>query len=68
MIEPIYIEIWEVSGNPSGDKLEIAYTDSQCPTYSHLRALRDNMAEKHDCKLEHLIRTDTIVMKGTDDE
>ena len=68
MSEPTYIEIWKVSGNPSGDRLGFAYTESDCPTYSHLLALRDSMAEMHDCKLEYLIRTDTIVMEGADDE
>lgn len=56
MNEPRYIEIWEVSGNPNIYKLlGIPYTDSQCPTYSHLLALRNNMAERHNCKLIRLL-------------
>ncbi len=68
MSEPIYIEVWKVSGNPSYDRVGLSYTDSICPTYSHLLALRDSVAEMYDCKLEYLIRTDTIGMEGADDE
>lgn len=56
MNEPIYIEIWEVSGNPNIYKLlGIPYTDSQCPTSSHLLALRNNIAKRHNCKLIRLL-------------
>lgn len=68
MSEALYIEVWEVCGNPSGDRLEIAYTDSQCPTYSHLLALRDNMAERHNCKLIRLLEQNVVLMKGADNE
>lgn len=58
MNESRYIEIWEVNGNPNIYKLlAIPYTDSQCPTYSHLLALRDNIAERHNCKLIRLLGT-----------
>lgn len=66
MSEPIYIETWEVS-SPNGNRLQIAFTESQCPTYEILEELRSNMAEEHHCKLEYLIRTDTIE-EGADDE
>ena len=69
MSEPIFIEIWKVTGNPSGDRLEMAYTESKCPTLDHLIAFRNCMAEMHDCILEYLIRTDVIKhTEGTDDE
>lgn len=58
--EPTFIEIWEVSGNPNGNRLGIAYTKSRCPTLDHLIAFRNSMAEMHECKLEYLIRTDVI--------
>ena len=60
MNEPIFVELWEVIGNPNGNRLGIAYTKSDCPTYDHLLALRDCMAEMHNCKLNYLIRTDVI--------
>ena len=69
MSEPTYIEIWKVSGNPSGDRLGIAYTESDCPTLDYLIALRGCMAEMHNCKLDYLIRTDVIRhTEGVDDE
>lgn len=36
--------------------------------FSHLLALRHYMAEMHDCKLEYLMQTNTIVMEVADDE
>ncbi len=68
MSEPTFIEIWEVSGNPEGNRLGMAYTKSKCPTLDHLIAFRNSMAEMHECKLEHLIRTDTIVTEEEDAE
>lgn len=69
MSEPIYIETWEVSGNPSGDRLAIAYTKSKCPTYKILDVFRSDMAETHNCKLKCLLRTDVIeTEKGADNE
>lgn len=68
MSESIYIETWKVSGNPRGDRLGMAYTRSKCPTLDYLIAFRNSMAEMYDCKLEYLIRTDTIVTERLDDE
>lgn len=68
MSEPIYIEIWEVSGNSSGNRLSIAYTKSDCPTLDYLTELRNCIAEAHNCKLEYLIRTDEIEQKEREDE
>lgn len=69
MSEPIFVEVWKVIGNPRGDRLGIAYTESDCPTYDHLIALRDGMAEMHNCKLDYLIRTDVIRhTEGADNE
>lgn len=67
MSEPIFIEIWKVSGNPSGDRLGMAYTKSKCPTLDHLIAFRNCMAETHNCKLEYLIRTDVIEQTERED-
>ena len=66
MSEPTYIEVWEVSGNPNGDKLAFAYTERMCPTLDCLEVLRRCMSEMHDCKLEYLIRTDTIELTEKD--
>ena len=60
MREPTYVEVWKVTGNPNGDRLGIAYTESMCPTPDHLIAFRNCMAENHNCILEYLIRTDVI--------
>lgn len=60
MSEPIFIEIWKVSGNPFGDRLRMAYTKRRCPTLDHLIAFRNCIAETHNCELEFLIRTDVI--------
>ena len=60
MSEPTYIEIWKVSGNLSGNRLAIAYTESMCPTLDYLEEFRNCMAENYNCKLEYLIRTDVI--------
>lgn len=68
MSEPIYIERWKVSGNPSGDRLDMAYTKSKCFTLDYLIAFRNSMAEMHNCKLEYLIRTDTIVTEEAGNE
>lgn len=69
MNESTYIEIWEVSGNPNIYKLlGIPYTDSQCPTYSHLLELRDNIAEKHNCKLIRLLEQYVVCTKEVDNE
>lgn len=67
MNEMKYIEIWEVSGNPNIYKLlAIPYTDSQCPTYSHLLELRDNIAERHNCKLIRLLGQYVVGVKGVE--
>ena len=68
MSEPTFIEIWEVSGNPEGNRLGMAYTKSRCPTLDHLIAFRNSMAEMYECKLEYLIRTDIIVTEEEDAE
>lgn len=69
MSEPIFVEVWKVIGNPTGDRLIISYTESDCPTLDHLIAFRDCMAEMHNCKLDYLIRTDVIRhTEGEDDE
>lgn len=64
MSEPTFIEIWKVSGNPSGNRLGMAYTKSECPTFDHLIAFRNCIAENNNCKLEYLIRTDVIGQTG----
>lgn len=67
MSEPLYVETWEVSGNPSGDRLAIAYTKSKCPTYEILDMFRNDMAEVHNCTLKHLLRTD-VIKEGASNE
>lgn len=68
MSEPTYIEIWEVSGNPSGNRLCIAYTKSDCPTLDYLIEFRNCMAENYNCKLEYLIRTEEIGQTEREDD
>ena len=68
MSEPIYVEVWKVSGNSLGDKLAIAYTKSEVPTYEILQMLRDARADAHNCRLEYLIRTELIEYAEEDDE
>ena len=60
MEEPIYIETWEVVGNPKGNRLNIAYTRSMCPTVEMTDIFRRSMAETHECVLCKLLRTRKI--------
>ena len=60
MGEPIYIETWEVIGNPKGNLLDIAYTRSMCPTVEATDMFRYSMAETHECVLRKLLRTRKI--------
>lgn len=60
MGEPIYIETWEVVGNPKGHLLDIAYTRSMCPTVEATDIFRHSMAERHNCILERLLKTRKI--------
>lgn len=64
MGEPIYIETWEVTGNPKGDILDIAYTRSECPTVEATDMFRRSMAETHECVLCKLLRTRKIELEG----
>ena len=57
MGEPIYVETWEVAGNPNGNLLDIAYTRSECPTDKATDMFRRGMAEVHECILCKLLRT-----------
>lgn len=63
MSEPVYIETWEVVGNPKGDILDIAYTRSQCPSVEAIDMHRRIMAEIHGCTLKKLLRTRKIEFK-----
>ena len=56
MGEPIYIETWEVVGNPKGNILDIAYTRSVCPTVEATDMFRHGMAEIYECVLCKLLR------------
>lgn len=60
MGEPIYIETWEVVGNPKGNLLDIAYTRSLCPTVEATDMHRRIMAETHECVLCKLLKTRII--------
>lgn len=64
MGEPIYIETWETVGNPKGNRLDIAYTRSMCPTVETTDIFRRIMAETHECVLCKLLRTRKIELKG----
>lgn len=64
MGEPIYIETWEVVGNPKGNRLNIAYTRSMCPTVEARDIFRRSMAEIHKCKLGLLLKTRKIEFEG----
>lgn len=57
MGEPIYVETWEVIGNPKGNLLDIAYTRSMCPTPEAIDMLRQMMEERHNCTLKRLLKT-----------
>lgn len=61
---PIYVETWEVVGNPKGNLLDIAYTRSMCPTVEATDIFRRNMAETHKCVLLKLLRTRKIELEG----
>ena len=60
MGEPIYIETWEVVGNPKGNLLDIAYTRSLCPTVEATDMHGRIMAETHECVLCKLLKTRII--------
>lgn len=60
MGEPIYIETWEVVGNPKGNLLDIAYSRSMCPTVEAVDMFRRGMAETHKCVLVKLLKTRKI--------
>lgn len=64
MEEPIYIETWEVVGNPKGNRLNISYTKSMCPTAEAIDMFRRSMAETHRCVLRKLLRTRKIEFEG----
>lgn len=64
MGEPIYIETWEVVGNPKGNLLDIAYTRRECPTAEVIEMLRFSMAETHECILRRLLRTKKFELEG----
>lgn len=64
MGEPIYVETWEVVGNPKGHLLDIAYTRSMCPTVEATDIFRHSMAETHKCVLWKLLRTRKIEFEG----
>ena len=64
MGEPIYIETWQVIGNPKGDILDIAYTDSVYLTDEAIDMLRRYMAAAHGCVLVKLLRTREIEFEG----
>lgn len=64
MGEPIYIETWEVAGNPNGNLLDIAYTRSTCRTVEMRDVFRRIMAEKYNCILLKLLRTRKIELEG----
>ena len=64
MGEPIYIETWEVVGNPKGDILDIAYTRRLCPTVEATDMFRRSMTEIHECVLCKLLRTRKIEFEG----
>ncbi len=63
MGEPIYIETWEVISN-MGNRLDIAYTRSLCPTVEATDMHRRIMAETHECVLCKLLRTRKIELEG----
>lgn len=63
MEEPIYIETWEVVGNPKGNILDIIYSRSTCPTVEAIDMFRRSMAEDHDCILKSLLKTKKIEME-----
>lgn len=56
MGEPIYVETWEVVGNPKGNILDIAYTRSMCPTAEAVDMFRCGMAGAYNCILKQLLR------------
>ena len=55
MGELTYIETWQVTGNPKGDILDIAYTDSVYLTDEAIDGLRRYMAAFHGCTLVKLL-------------
>ena len=60
MGEPIYIETWEVAGNPKGNLLNIAYTRSMCPTVEMTDIFRRIKADDQRCVLCKLLKTRKI--------
>ncbi len=63
MGEPIYIETWEAVGNPKGNRLDIAYTRSMCPTVEMTDIFRRIMAKTYKCVLVRLVRTRKIELE-----
>lgn len=64
MGEPTYIETWQVTGNPKGDILDIAYTDSVYLTDEGIDMLRRYAAVVHGCTLVKLLGTREIEVEG----
>lgn len=64
MGEPTYIETWQVTGNPIGDILDIAYTDSVYLTDEAIDGLRHYMAAAYGCTLVKLLRVREIELEG----
>lgn len=60
MGEPIYIETWEVAGNPKGNILDIEYSMSEYQSDAATDILRHYMAAAHGCTLVKLLRTREI--------
>ena len=56
----MYVEIWEVSGNAYGDRLEIAYSEEEFNDVIYRTLKREAMEELHNCKLKRRLRLDTI--------
>lgn len=52
---PTYVGTWQVTGNPIGDILEIAYTDSVYVTDDAIEGLRRYMAAVYGCTLVKLL-------------
>lgn len=51
----IYSEIWEVLGNPNGDRIQIVYTDVELKN-GVVDIKRKAVSEMHNCRLGHLLR------------
>lgn len=64
MEEPTYVETWQVTGNPKGDILDIAYTDSVYLTDEAIDMLRRYMVAASGCVLVKLLGTREIEFEG----